>query len=98
MTTKTPTPQGISALLRKAGFTRSERTGRGGYCSGYRVGKLYTRDGAVRVSHHFWSMGEPVTRHREELARYAEVITAAGYMAEIQNGGRDLIVTAGEEG
>lgn len=96
MTTKPPTPQGISALLRKAGFTRSARTGRSGTCSGFRAGKVYTREGAVRVSHHFWSMGTPAERHREELTRYAEVITAAGYRAEIQNGGRDLIVTAGE--
>ena len=109
-TGKTPTPQGISALLRRAGFKRSVREGRSGASSGYRVGKIYGRvvliqqDGAiiqegraVEVRHVFWSMGgTPAERYRQELERYAPAIEAAGYRTEIQNGGRSLIVTAKE--
>jgi hypothetical protein len=106
MTPKTPTPQGISTLLRKAGFRRSERQGRSGPSSGYRVGKIYGRvqlndgtvtgeGGAIEVRHAFWSMGGmPAERYRQELERYAPVIEAAGFRTEIQQGGRSLIVTA----
>lgn len=97
MPSKPPTPQGISALLRKAGFERSVSRGRSGSSSGFRVHKDYTRDGAVRVTHHFWSMGTPIERHQQELARYAQAITAAGYRAEITDGGWGLTVTARED-
>jgi hypothetical protein len=108
MSTKIPSPQGISRLLKDAGFKRSAYEGRSGASSGYRVGKAYTsvilQDGtvieaekAVKVTHHFWSMGgTPSARYRQELERYAPVIEAAGYRTEIQNGGRDLLVVAKE--
>lgn len=92
---KTPTPQGISALLRKAGFARAEVKMRGGR-SGFRVHKDYSSEGTVCVTHHFWSMGVSAERKQQELARYAEAIIAARFSAQVN--GRDLIVTAGKEG
>jgi hypothetical protein len=91
--TKNPTPQGISALLRKAGFNRSERQGRaGGSSSGFRVGTDWTRTGAVRVRHVFWSMGGGDAA--PWLAKYARTITEAGWTVEA--GTYELIVTAKE--
>lgn len=97
---RTPTASGISRLLAGAGFKRSvSGKGRGGrlnWTAGFEVRKDWATEGAVRVSHNFWSMGgggpEP------HLDRYAEAIRAAGWNAEIGVRG-DLIVTArtGEE-
>lgn len=83
--TKNPTPQGISVLLRKAGFERAEtiRSGRrhGENTAGYRVHRVHTGD--VRVNH--WPASVPsilrttefVAGQRREtlamLARYAAV-------------------------
>lgn len=93
---KTPTPQGISALLRKAGFERSvSRPRNQGSSSGFIVGKCYDDEGAVQVRHHFWSMGTPLDRYEEKLAAYAEAITAAGFAAE--RGWHRLIVRAKAE-
>lgn len=97
-TPKTPTPQGISALLRKAGFARSDSRPRGqGSSSGFTVGKVYGSEGAVQVRHHFWSMGTPLDRYEEKLTAYAEAITAAGFAAERDPGWHRLIVRAKDE-
>jgi hypothetical protein len=92
MATRTPTPQSISALLKRAGFTRADSRSD----SGFAAGKIYLGEdkGAVRVRHYFSSMGTPDAQHRAQLERYAEAITEAGYAAEIDDDGRRLIVTA----
>jgi hypothetical protein len=95
MTVKTPTPQAVSALLKRSGFKRSGLRSDGiNDTGGYAVGKVYQGEGIVRVRHYFLSMGAGMDRHRAQLERYAEVITAAGYAAELQDDGRKLIVTA----
>lgn len=87
---KQPTAQGISALLRKAGFTPSvfRRSGSGDRSKsteGYRVGRI---EGAVTVRHVF---GYPVftpggvtaqVREHEKLNAYTETIEAAGYAVQ----------------
>lgn len=93
MATKTPTPQSISALLKRAGFTRASQRG----TSGFAAGKVYQGDGIVRVRHYFWSMGASDTQHRAHLERYAKAITEAGYTARIDDDGRKLTVTAETE-
>lgn len=93
---KPPTPQGISALLKRAGFPRSESRGRSGRCSGFVVSKDFTRGNAVRVRHHFWSMGATPEQHQQKLAEYTQTLAAAGW--NVDDGGRELIVTAGKEG
>lgn len=91
MSGKSPTPQGISALLRKAGFKRSEQLrGYGGSGSGFRVST--GRDaGTVQVRHHFWSMGGGDAK--PYLAKYTETIRAAGW--NVEAGEYELTVTAG---
>jgi hypothetical protein len=90
---KALTPQGVSALLKKAGFTRSESAERGSACSGFVVRKDWTRDSAVRVRHQFLLMSTDRngTRRAEELARYAKAITDAGW--DVETGEYELIVT-----
>ena len=86
MTTKQPTPQAISALLRKAGFTKSERIPSKG---AHRVGQRFTNGykvtagSAGQVEVRWWS-----EYRQHELADvgaldcFAEQIRAAGYLAE----------------
>jgi len=96
---KPPTPQAISALLRKAGFNRSRRLQSGGTMSrstGYVVLKSYADDGRVIVRHNRWSLLPNDAADDAALARYREAITAAGYEVECVR--RDLIVTAKENG
>jgi hypothetical protein len=101
-----PTPQGISALLRKAGFGRSARnaTRVRGFSSrtrGYVVGGR--TDGTVAVYHEdgnsFMITDATVERQVREQARYAEAIEAAGYAVERGTGGLfgPLIVRAKNE-
>jgi hypothetical protein len=105
MMTKPPTPQGISALLRKEGFTKSESSatavkGWRNRSRGYRVSRAYGEDGAVHVEHEtgLFRIGDADReRAMRELERYAEVLTAHGYA--VRKGGLiidRLIVTAGE--
>lgn len=93
MTPKPPTPQGVSALLKRAGFARAVIQMRGG-CSGFRVTKDHGREGRVRVRHHTWTMASDDARHQRELARYAKTITEAGWSVEV--GTYELVVTAGK--
>ena len=97
MTAKPPTPQGISALLRKAGFERSEVTsmharnwGRSyrEYSDGYQVRKS---PGSVTVTRR----PRDVATRDEWLTKYAEAISGAGYEAFID--AFDVIVTAAGE-
>jgi hypothetical protein len=95
---KSPTPQGISALLRKAGFARSEweRQFKLGTCvqDGYRVVKaMIAGQPAVSVR---WcrtaGSGDDAGRRSVLLSDYARAIEAAGWRA--QRTEREVIVTA----
>jgi hypothetical protein len=90
---KTPTPQGISALLRKAGFTRAT-PGNGMF--GYVASKIYAGECGVRVRY-LGLRSAPDGARREQLEEYAKVISAAGYAAAIDGDGWELIVTAATE-
>ena len=98
---KQPTPQGISALLRKAGFTRSEtRSGmiRGlkESSEGYRVSRY--RDDQVAVQHRpgFARGAAAQVREHEKLNAYAKAIEDAGFGVQRDQVGfsTSLIVTA----
>jgi hypothetical protein len=86
----TPTPQGISALLRKAGHTRAE-TGRFPSASGYRVYADRRRHGRVTVDY-LPAHRMPEGAVRDFLAAYAKTITEAGWTVEA--GTYELVVTA----
>jgi hypothetical protein len=85
-----PTPQSISALLRKAGFTRAVVRIRGGI-SGYRVSNA--DPGTVWVWH--YTMFGTRTSEAAKRAQYAETITSAGYVVE-DDTGRDRLIVAAE--
>jgi hypothetical protein len=87
---KRPTPQGISALLGRAGFRRSlssESGIKGGTDprEGYEVRKHPDRDGVVYVkqqpSPHYRRV-QVQRRERKNLNAYAEVIEAAGFKVQ----------------
>jgi hypothetical protein len=88
MTTKTPTASGISLLLAAAGFARVG----GRDTEGFSAGKVYQGEGIVRVRHWFAAGGGTDAERRAHLERYALVITAAGYIAELHDDGRKLLV------
>ena len=94
MTAKTPTPQGVSALLKRAGFQRGKRVIRGTVI-GYEVSRDYGT-GAVRVEHVSFSMNPADAVTAGALAKYAEAVTAAGY-AVITPSPRYFLVSAQEE-
>lgn len=86
MAAKTPTAQGVSAALRKAGFDRSEtRSGTGwwphDYTEGYQARRWGKDDGEVRVEHTTGSGRGPDDRARcnAKLTEYAETLAAAGW-------------------
>lgn len=90
---KTPTPQGISRLLKDAGFTRSKTEGRSGRCSGFLVNANRGSEGGVRVRYYSRLTGaDRDSIRRVRLAEYAEAIRAAGWAVGVQ--GWELIVTA----
>jgi hypothetical protein len=94
MAANPPTPQRISALLKRAGFERAVIKMRGGR-SGFDA-KQGLADGSVVVRHRFWAMGATnPDRYREWLERYSAVIVAAGYSTVI--GVQSLTVTAGKD-
>ena len=97
MTAKTPTPQGISALLKRANFSRSESRGRSGRSTGFRVTRDYTT-GCVKVEFVTWSMGVSSNSDyvQEKLSQYAGEITDAGYEV-LRPSPRWIIVTAKDE-
>lgn len=96
MTPHPPTPQGISALLKRAGFTKSVRTPRMGSSSGYQVAKDYGNLNGVAVRHITWSMNPPENIVSEWLSKYADAISAAGYAVTRPEDRDILIVTAKE--
>jgi hypothetical protein len=88
---KPPSPQGISAALRKAGFERSKSEGRNGWSSGFEVSKNH-ETGAVHVRHYF-STATPSGRRKSVLDRYAKTLTKAGWSVEAVEDW-ELIVTS----
>jgi hypothetical protein len=94
-----PTPQAISALLRKAGFERSQS--RATRIKGWRestTGYHVTGYGdEVNVSHRLGFARDEEARDRM-LAKYADAIRAAGWQVSGPTAvGRELIVTAQED-
>jgi hypothetical protein len=88
---KNPTAQGVSALLRRTGFSHY------GTGSGFAVHKSHDTEGAVTVVHHFRLMSADTAAARQErLAAYAKVITDAGWAVE--SDGHRLTVTAAGQG
>jgi len=101
MTPKPPTPQDIiSALLKRAGFTRSDSTGGGGAATGYVVSleRAVGKAASVRVRYHSRSAGWSSSPEyvKAKLDAYAKTITEAGWTVEA--GEYELIVTAGKAG
>lgn len=82
---KQPTPQGISALLKRAGFERSVSQssrirGFSEYTEGFKASKDY--DGGVLVEwrpNSFRARDNNEEREREMLNRYCETIAEAGF-------------------
>jgi hypothetical protein len=93
MTPKIPTPQAISALLKRAGFERAAVSIRGGN-SGFKAEKCGVRADAVKVRAYFL-VRMPDQTYGAMLRRYRDVIEAAGYSVEM--GTYHLIVTAKTE-
>lgn len=100
-TPKPPTPQGISALLRKAGFKRSESSttqikGWRNYSEGFKVARSHGIEPGVRVEHKTGFRRGPETEKRRTamLTQYAEAIAKAGYCVERDELWPGLNVTA----
>lgn len=98
---KPPTPQGISSLLKRAGFARSEKRstrikGWTESSQGYRVTR-YREDG-VAVHHEpgFARGAAAQVREHEKLTAYAKAIEEAGWKVQRDQVGfsTSLIVTA----
>lgn len=102
---KQPTPQGISALLKNAGFKRSDAKkspikSLTDELEGFKVRKY--RDDSVSVSYRtgpLYRGAQGQVREAEHLARYAETIQAAGFKVQQDQVGfsTSLIVSANEE-
>lgn len=99
MTPKSPTPQAISALLKRAGLQRSEGGGSGyrvyGYAGQFADVIIFNprNDDSLEAWKRYLSEAEG------ELARCAEVISAAGYAVEFKNRPvPKLTVTPGKAG
>lgn len=100
---KAPTASGISALLGKAGFEKpvssaSRIKGLRNWSWGYIA--QGGESGQVIVKHQTWSMRGEEDKKRAELAKYREVIEAAGWRVAgpETEGFPRLIVTAAEAG
>jgi hypothetical protein len=83
MTAKIPTAQAISALLKRAGFTRSTSTGGHGSTTGFIVSEG-PQPGMIRVRYHSRTEGASSAPEYIEAkaGQYVEVIRKAGYAAE----------------
>jgi len=99
VTAKPPTPQGISRLLKSAGFTRcapADQVGINHATSGYRVSADLRRNDAVRVVYYSPPAEVPPGNTRLDfLAAYTKTITEAGWTVE--TGEYELTVTAGKD-
>lgn len=94
MTPRPPTPQAISALLKRAGFERAQ-VQRFTLTSGFRVTKSRAHPDAVRVEY-LTGPREHESFRPGRLAAYAETITDDGWTVE--TGEYELTVTAGKAG
>jgi hypothetical protein len=90
-TAKHPTPQGISALLKRAYYVRGVPKMRGGV-SGYRVRQ--GAPGEVLVNRYSSLMGASREQELLLLDGYARVIRGAGYNVTLDDRTRWLVVTA----
>lgn len=93
-TVKQPTPQGISALLKRAGHTRAQATGRAWGAAGYQSRQDWTGPG-VRVTYHHPSGRVGPEHVSAMLAKYKTAIRDAGWRVET-GVGQVLIVSAAE--
>jgi predicted house-cleaning noncanonical NTP pyrophosphatase (MazG superfamily) len=89
-----PTPQSVSATLRKAGFTRAVTGPPGLACSGYAVLPCSPGDVVVRVT---WQVdpAEPEAAPGERnaaLGMYAGAIRAAGWQAGLTASGPQMVL------
>jgi hypothetical protein len=91
-TPKPPTPQGVSALLERAGFERGVSRPEDQAADGYAVIPNRPGDGIVLVN--WWGADEG--EHAGMLHRYAETIEGAGYRVCESADAAYLIVTAKE--
>ena len=103
MITKEPTPQGISALLKRAGFERSTSSpsrikGWRNYTAGYQVNARYPS--GAEVTHRVgFDRGPRADAERARmLAAYATVIREAGWHVVTSGSRPCLIVSALPEG
>jgi len=96
---KPPTPQGISALLKRAGFERSSGGSAGYTVHGYagRFSDVVIFNPGNDDSMEAWE--RYLSEAEEELARCAQTITAAGFAVEFKyRPVPKLVVTAGKPG
>lgn len=85
MTTKPPTPQGISALLKRAGFAKAVASRYSITYAGYHVRKALGFPAAVQVN--YWGLRNgTVKQENEMLLRYVKAITSAGLLGEEKPG------------
>lgn len=96
MTSKPPTPQGISRLLAKAGFTRGRNPWRGNPAEGFLV-TASNRSGRTRVRYSDGRLRGPQAFADRDaaLTDYSLALTSGGYHVERDRLGLD--VTAGED-
>lgn len=102
MVTKTPTAQGVSAALRKAGFGKSETQttavkGWHNRTEGYRAQRK--AEGEVWVEHEtgFARGANAAERRDAKLAEYAEALKAKGWaVRRLETGTPCLLVTTPE--
>jgi len=90
---KTPTPQGISRLLAKAGFTRSELYPKGPRRGEVRIGGFHVTASITELAVlvRYWPLlSSGLADNRATLTRYAEALP--GYEVELRR--HELVVTA----
>lgn len=96
MTTRSPTPQSVSSLLRRAGFDRA-RISRFTLSPGFKVTRSLTQPDAVRVEYRSRTI-DPTTAVTRDLylVKYRKALIEAGW--DVFPGEYELTVTAGKEG
>jgi len=102
MSGKEPTPQGISALLKRAGFERSTSSpsrikGWRNYSAGYRVEASYPTGAEVTHKTGFDRSERAQAERDKMLNAYADVIRAAGWHVVTTESRPRLIVSAQSE-
>jgi peptidoglycan/xylan/chitin deacetylase (PgdA/CDA1 family) len=100
VSTKPPAPQAISALLKRAGFKRAEKTpysvmGVRQYSDGFHVRAAPGRPGGVKVT--WWAppygAHDALMTNAEMLLAYGDTLAEAGW--SVQTWAYKIVVTAG---